>query len=290
VIHRRRDRAEAPAPAAPPIPSFERLLDPPGRAVLERLVREHGARRAFLLRELAAWHTAHGGPPADEDLTALLEHHGLARAFAHRERDELLHALRAARGDRGAAAKQVGLDGEAFERALDRLGAAAEAERLREDRRAELRARPTIAERARLVAAEADRLADLGILEELERDLRDRLGEHLRALRAGAGTTPLRVAFARSVSLAVPDAVALALRLGVKLEDADTPGPRRTAKTRPAGGGRPAQAPRRNVRASAPPRALRPGRGPGRAAPGGAPRPRPAAPRGPPRAGPRGRK
>jgi hypothetical protein len=254
--------------------------------VLERLVRDHGARRAFLLRELAAWHTAHGGPPADEDLTALLEHHGLARAFAHRERDELLHALRAARGDRGAAAKQVGLDGEAFERALGRLGAAAEAERLREDRRAELRARATIAERARLVAAEADRLADLGILEELERDLRDRLGEHLRALRAGAGSTPLRIAFARSVSLAVPDAVALARRLGVELEDADAPGPRRSQKARPAGGGRPAQAPRRNVRTTAPPRALRPGR----AAPGGAPRPRPAAPRGPPRAGPRGRK
>jgi hypothetical protein len=294
VIHRRRDRPAPAPPASPAAPSFERLLDPPGRAVLERLVRKHGARRSFLLAELAVWRTAAGAAPADEELTALLEHHGLARSFAHRERDELLHALRAARGDRAGAAARVGLDRDAYDRALDRLGARADAERLRDERRAELRSRATLAERCRLLSAEPDRLADLGLLDELERELRERLPEHLRALRAAASSTPLAVAFARSVSLEVADAAALARRLGVELgapEGSERPA-RTTRPVRPGRPPSPRSGPRpprsgsgprpprsstgpRSPRSSTGPRFPRSSTGPGlpRAAPGARPLP-----------------
>ncbi|HYD40573.1 MAG TPA: Fis family transcriptional regulator [Anaeromyxobacter sp.] len=264
VIHRRRDRPAPAPPASPAAPSFERLLDPPGRAVLERLVRKHGARRSFLLAELAGWRTVTGAAPTNEQLSAVLEHHGLARSFAHRERDELLHALRAARGDLRGAAARVGLERDAYERALARLGATADAERLRDERRAELRARATIAERCRMLAAESDQLADLGLLDELERELRERLPEHLRALRAGASSPSLAVAFARSVSLEVADAAALARRVGVELAAPEGAG-RAPAASRPA---RPGAAPG--------PRAPRAGSGERRPRPSGERRPRPS--------------
>jgi hypothetical protein len=297
VIHRHRDRTEPAPPASPAAPPFESLLDPPGRAVLERLVREHGARRAFLLRELAAWRTAQGAAPTDLELSALLEHHGLARAFAHRERDELLHALRAARGDRAAAAARVGLEREAFGHALDRLGATEDAEKLREERRAELRGRATIAERCRLLSAEADHLSDLGILAEVARELRDRMGEHLRALRAGHRAGSLGVAFARSVSLEVDQAVALARQLGVELE---APAARSRPGAAPAlaAGTRPGVRSRKGTRPPARTRSARPertairqaGRGKSGPARAGTPRPRPGGARRTPRAGPRKRR
>jgi hypothetical protein len=239
LIHRKRDQIVPAAPTPPSKPALERLLDPPGRAVLERLIRDHGARRAFLLGELARWGRADGGTPTDGDLDALLDHHGLARAFAHRERDELLHALRAARGDRRAAASKVGLEPEAFQAALDRLAARDDAERIREDRRADLRARATLADRCRQLATEAERLEDLGLLAEVETDLRARLGEHLRALRA-ASPGALSVAFARSVSLEERDALALAARLGIELPSSGgaAANPARSAPPRRPGGER----------------------------------------------------
>ncbi len=138
--------------------------------MIEQLLRREGARRPRLLAALAGWRRADGGAPDDADLTSLLDQHGLARAFAHREREELLHALRAARGELAAAARAAGLSPEDYRAALDRLGASLDAERIREERRAELRGRATLAERARLLSQEPERLADLGLLAELEAD------------------------------------------------------------------------------------------------------------------------
>jgi hypothetical protein len=230
VIRRARDRAPAaPAPAPEP-PRLADLRRPEGRTVLERLIRSHGARRAALVRALAAgWRRDDGAPPGADDLFALLEHHGLERSFARRERDEILHALRAAGGFRAAAAERLGLDVAGLDAALAALGAAADAERIRAERRAELRARATLAERVRLLLGEEERLRDLGLLAELEADLRARLPEHLRALRLGS--VPLGEAFARSLSVEPAAAGRLALRFGLEL------GPAR--ERRAAGGARP---------------------------------------------------
>lgn len=217
VIRRVRDRPLASAPPAPaPRPSLEELRLPEGRGVLERLLRRVGALRSALVAELAAgWVRPDGASPVEEDLSSLLEHHGLSRAFEHRERDELLHALRAARGVRAVAADRVALDVAGLEDALERLGATEEGKRIREERRSELRARTTLSERVRLLLVDEPRLADLGLLGEFEQDLRRRLPEHLRALRAGP--EPLRPALRRSLALSRAALDALVARFALDL-------------------------------------------------------------------------
>lgn len=285
LIRRARDRAPPEAPSPPPLPPADELRRPEGRAVLERLVRRHGARRAPILAALAqGWSGAGGEAPRDAELSALLDHHGLARAFERRERDEILHALRAAGGVRAGAAERLGLDVPALDAALARLGAGEEAERIREHRRAELRARGTLSDRVRLVLSDAPRLEDLGLLDEFERDLRARLPEHVRALHAGP--EPVALALGRSLSIPWPAAEALAARLGVDL------GPGASAASRSAGGARGRPAPRPS---GAPPAThrRRGGRGaPGRRPSGRAERTPPKGGRGrgsprPPRPGPR---
>ncbi|HET6414236.1 MAG TPA: Fis family transcriptional regulator [Anaeromyxobacter sp.] len=254
VVRRKHARAPPSPPPEATLPPLDQLRSPGGRAVLERLLREHGARRSFLLSALARWRRADGAPPDDLDLEALLEVHGLSRAFAHRERAELLHALRAARGEWAAAARQMGMSAESYRAALQRVGAAEEAERIRDGRRAELRRLATLTERSRLFAREAEFLLDLGLLAEVEGDLRSRLPEHLRALRASGAQGSLAAAFARSLALPVADALALADRLGLSLGDARSPSgpPARKARgdPRPLTGSRPRPRP---FRRGAPP-------------------------------------
>ncbi|MFY3746592.1 Fis family transcriptional regulator, partial [Anaeromyxobacter sp. Red801] len=243
VVRRARDRAAAPEPApAPSLPLLDELQLPAGRAELERLVRRLGARRPAILAALAAgWRRADGAPASDADLGALLELHGLAHAFARRERDELLHAVRAAGGVLSRAAEGLGLDAAGLRAALARAGAEREAERVRDERRAELRARATLTERVRLLLADEPRLADLGLLPEFEADLRARLPEHLRALRASGG--PLRPALGASLSLDRAGVDALGARLGLELgpaagsSPAEWPAPARRP-ARPERGGR----------------------------------------------------
>ncbi len=242
VIRRARDAAPPPPRPPPAPPPLDDLMRPEGRTVIERLVRRHGARRPALVVALAAgWRRDDGGTPGEDDLSRLLDHHGLARAFERRERDELLHALRAAGGVRPAAAARLGLEPAALEAALVRLGAAAQAERIREERRAELRARGTLSERVRLLLTDEARLRDLGLGTEFEEDLRARLPEHVRALRAAGG--PLALALARSLSVTPSEARTLAARFGIDLKGTDragTPdrGARRERISRPKAGGR----------------------------------------------------
>ena len=247
VVRRARDRAAA-APAAPArLPALDELRLSEGRATLERLVRRLGARRPALLGALVeGWRRADGAPPDEADLEALLDHHGLARAFARRERTLLLHALRAAGGAMGRAAASLDLAPEALEAALRRLGADREAEAIREGGRREVRRRATLTERARLLAGDEERLADLGLLEEVAADLRARLPDHLRALRAGRPPS-LAAALGRSLSLSRPAVDALAARLGLDLGPAEAPAapPRRGrppgGRGRPPGASRPGQ-------------------------------------------------
>jgi len=269
VVRRARDRVAAGAPTAPDWPRFDELFASEGRAVLERLVREHGARRAPIVAVLAdGWRRSDGTTPDAGDLASLLEAHGLRRGFERRERDELLHALRAAGGVRLRAAAAAGLSVDELDAALQRLGAAREAEAIRAAHRDELRRRELLSDRARLLLTEEARLADLGLLAEFEQDLRARLPEHVRALRASTAD-PLSAALARSLSLVPRDADRLSERLGIALERAAPPPaavPGRRTSPRPRGAAlhRPAPAPR----------AARPARGGPGPRKGGRPAPR----------------
>jgi hypothetical protein len=274
VIHRARDRAAPePTPEENPRRPVEELFRPEGRSVLERLVRAGGARRAKLAAALAAgWRTSTGAPATPDDLAALLEEHGLARAFERRERDETLHAVRAAGGLLGATAERLGIDEAGLASALERLGIGPEVERIREERRRDLRARATLSERVKLLLEDGPRLRDLGLEPEFEADLRARLPEHVRALQGGA--EPVPAALARTLSLPREAADALVTRLGLELPA------RGHAQPRPA---RPPEAPRSPGARATVPRRERPGQ-PGAAPRGGARRP--GAARGPGGGGP----
>ncbi len=218
LIRRVRDQvAPAPPPEPARLPLVNDLFASEGRTVLERLVREHGARRGRIAAALAAgWRRGDGNAPDEEELSRLLDAHGLARGFERRERDELLHALRAAAGLRSRAAGAVGIEPPAFDAALQRLGASREAESIRAAHRDELRRRATLSERVRMLLGEPERLADLDLLAEMEADVRERLPQLVRALQPSRAA-PLGVALARSLAVGPRDIDALAHRLGLDL-------------------------------------------------------------------------
>jgi len=225
VIRRFRDRREPARPEPAGLPPIDELLASEGRTILERLVRENGARRGQILAALAAgWRRPDGSPPGEEDLTRLLDTHGLARGFERRERDELLYALRAAAGSKTRASAALGLTPAAFDAALEHLGGGRQAESIQAAHREELRRRATLSERVRLLVGEAELLGELGLLAEVEDDVRKRLPEHVRALRA-SGAAPLSEALARSLTVAPRDVTELAARLTLELDPRGLSGP-----------------------------------------------------------------
>ncbi len=204
------------ARGAPRLPLFEELLLPAGRGALSRLIRHHGGRRPMLVAAIGATHRRADGEPLDDaDLDGALDHHGLHRVFLRRERDELFHAVRASSGVLAKAAAALGHDLASLGAAIGRLGLDAEVKRLREGRRRDLRARATLSERALLWVGQGDALADLGLLEEVEEDLRRRIPEHLRAL-ATTGE-PLELGLVRTLALPAATVKQLLTRLGIDL-------------------------------------------------------------------------
>jgi hypothetical protein len=255
-----RKAAVASRPATPPLarrpPLIEELLLPAGRGELERLLRKHGGRRPLLVAAIGATHRrADGLAIGDADLDAVLEHHGLDRSFLRRERDELRHAVRAAGAVLARAAAALGHDLASLGAAISRLGLDAEVKRLREDRRADLRARATLSERALLLVGSADLLADLELLEAFELDLKERLPGHLRAL-SGTGEA-LELGMARTLAIPGSAIGPLLQRLGIDLR-APVPSPPGALKPAP------------------PPRPRSPERAPSRAAGGRPPVRRPS--------------
>jgi hypothetical protein len=236
-VRRARDRVpHQVASVPPPLPLLEELYRPEGRAILERLIRQLGTRRSALAMALgASWRRADGAPVSEGDVAALLDEHGLARPFERRERALLLHALKAAGGARPRAAAQIGISAEAFCSALERLGAVQEAEEVRDEWRADIRRRATLSERVHLLTADEERLADLGVLDEVLADLRIRLPEHLKALRA-AEAEALAPALGRSLSLSRPAIEALARRFAL---DLGASAPRAGARARGSAPARP---------------------------------------------------
>lgn len=257
VVRRASERAPPSEPARPSPPLLDELLLEEGRAVLTRLVRRHGGRRARITEALAAgWRRADGLPVTPPDLDGLLAHHGMARAFEIRERDEVLHALRAAGGVRATAAAQLGVDLAALDEAIERLGARADSERIREQRRRELRARGTLTERVHLVLDDGARLSDLGLVDEFLKDLRARLPDHVRALSASPRER-LDDGLCRSLSLDERGIERLAQVTGIRLVSpqaraSGSPRPtRRPPEDRPRAG-KAGQAPSRGLLPSPP--------------------------------------
>ncbi|HTP50701.1 MAG TPA: Fis family transcriptional regulator [Anaeromyxobacteraceae bacterium] len=260
-IRRASERREEPSAHPAPRPSLEELFEEEGRAILDRLLRRLGAGRPALTSAIeAGWRRRDGAPVTDADLGELLAHHGLERAFAERERALVLHTLRKEGGIRPRAARELGYAPEALESALDRLGLRSEAESLREERRRDYRRRATLAERARLLAMDPDALGDVGLLGEVEADLRRRLPEHLRALRAGGARPPLDQALADSLSLPRAAVAQLAERLGLEAARPAPPGP---ASWPVSKSGQASRAPRRGKPSGRRSRAARAPSGPG---------------------------
>jgi hypothetical protein len=272
-IRRVRDRAAATLAAPPPLPFLQDLYREEGRAVLERLLRRFGPSRPGLAAALSAgWRRSDGGPAQSEDLEPLLAHHGLARPFAERERAMLLHTLRKLGGVRTRAARETGLSLEELDSAVDRLGLGPAVESLREERRRKLLRRGTLAERARLFAAEEEALSDLGIASEVEADLRRLLAEHLRALRASGKRSPLAAALADSLFLPRTTVDRMVEKLGVNVAaPSGRSGPPLRKPGAPTGPPRERRGPPRAAGSPSRPRG----------APGASPRPR-AAPFAPP--------
>jgi len=232
-IRRARDRQVPEAEAPAPRPLIDELYREEGRAVLERLVRRLGAVRPAVAAAVGeSWRRPDGAPVGDGDLERLLLHHGLARAFGERERALLLHTLRKLGGVMPAAAREIGTSVPELGSAIDRVGIRADVDALRETRRREFRRRATLAQRARMFAADEEALADLGLLAEVEADLRRRLPEHVRALRASGQRPPLAAALGDSLSLTAAAVARLAERFALEV-----PPPR------PATGGRPGSRP-----------------------------------------------
>lgn len=222
-IRRARQQEIQPASVPPALPLIDDLRRPEGRSALEQLIRRLGSRRSALVEALrAGWRRADGAAVTEGDLATLLDHHGLRRAFERRERTWLLHVLKAAGGVRPRAAAQLGISVADFQSALEHLGATREAEAVRDEWRADVRRRATLSERVRLLFADEERLADLGMLEEMLEDLRARLPEHLKALRA-ARPGPLAPALGRSLSLSRADVETLAQRFGLDLWNRPAP-------------------------------------------------------------------
>jgi len=270
-IRRARDRTREALAAPPPPPLLAELYREEGRAVLSQLLRRLGPSRPALAAALAAgWRRDDGRPAEAADLEPLLVHHGLLRSFAERERAALLHALRKAGGIRTEAARGMGLTPHELEAAVERLDLGAALGALREERRQKLLRRGTLAERARLFAAEEEALLDLGIAAQVEADLRRLLSEHLRALRAGDKRVPLGAALAESLLLPRAAVERMLARLGIDAavrpagRDA-APANARAAGASPGGRPRARRVPDRGARGRVPspraPAAPRRGRG-----------------------------
>jgi hypothetical protein len=275
VVRRASEARASDAPGPPAVPLFDELLLDEGRAVLERLIRRHGGKRARLVEALAAgWRRPDGQPAGGEELDRVLAHHGMAHAYELRERDETLHAIRAAGGVLLRAAAEVGLDRSGLEAALERLGVRAESDRIREQKRQALRARGTLTQRTHLLLDETERLTDLGLLEEFSQDLATRLPDHLRALTTGRFESTAE-SLGQSLSLDPRGVERLLQHTGVRLDAIA-----RAASARPPAPGRQERRPQRPRSGGSKPRATTGGPPPrkrptsgARRGPGGPPRP-----------------
>ncbi|HEY5677980.1 MAG TPA: hypothetical protein VIR81_14400 [Myxococcales bacterium] len=192
---RRRARAAPPSPA-PPEPAPKPAADPE-QALLKSVLAEVGPRRAALADRLGA----SGGA-----LLARFRAAGLEREFSLRERD-LIRALWAKhRASEAKVAADLGETPEGLRDIVVMRGLARELDAVRDRLRHEVRRKKWPADRIDQVLRHADELRDLGLYDELLREVSARAGVVWASLRGKSDALEL---FAKKLRLGREDAIGL---------------------------------------------------------------------------------
>jgi hypothetical protein len=192
---RRRARQAAPSPAAPqPAPP---AAPDPEQALLKSLLAEVGPRRAALAQRLGA-----GGGA----LLARFRAAGLERELSLRERDLIRALWSKHRASEAKVAAELGETPEALRDIVGMRGLARELDAIRDRLRHEVRRKKWPADRIDQVLRHADELRDLGLYDELLREVAARAGVVWTNLRGRGDTLEL---FAKKLRLRRDDAIRL---------------------------------------------------------------------------------
>jgi hypothetical protein len=192
---RRRARPAAPSPAAPE--SAPPAASDPESALLKSLLAEVGPRRAALAERLGA----SGGA-----LLARFRAAGLEREFSLRERDLVRALWSKHRASETKVAAELGETIEGLRDIVVMRGLARELDALRDRLRHDVRRKKWPAERIDQVLRHADELRDLGLYDELLREVAARAGVVWTSLRGKSDAPEL---FAKKLRLRRDDAIRL---------------------------------------------------------------------------------
>ncbi len=197
-----REPTRVPKPALPatkpePPPAerrpFPELMEPQGRALLERLMAQEKANPRQLVAKLTEEYQGPGRELSESDLRELLEHHGLAHSFRGREVQNVRFLIGFHQGARGKLCNALQMSPEELASYLEEIGLAQELERTRVERaRIEL-GRRRMPERLVQVLTRAPFLDDLGVLSVIDREVRQEL-EALFEEKESQGDSPRAVA------------------------------------------------------------------------------------------------
>ncbi|HET7784440.1 MAG TPA: hypothetical protein VIR81_09780 [Myxococcales bacterium] len=192
---RRRARPAAPSPAAPeaaPAPAPD-----PEQALLKSLLAEVGPRRAALAQRLGT----SGGA-----LLARFRAAGLERELSLRERDLIRALWSKHRASEEKVAAELGETREGLRDIVVMRGLARELDAVRDRLRHEVRRKKWPADRIDQVLRHADELRDLGLYDELRREVAARAGVVWTSLRGKSDALDL---FAKKLRLRRDDAIRL---------------------------------------------------------------------------------
>jgi len=173
-----RDKAPPSTPARRPIAE---LGSTAGAELLQKLLAEEKANPRVLAAKLAEQYDGPGYPLGETEFRALLDRHGLSAEFVEKEKANARFLIGFHQGARGKLAHAFLMTAEELNAYLTRLDLAAELERVRQERsRIEL-GRRKMTDRAVQVLTRAPYLDDLGVLQVIDREVRDWLEEqHVR--------------------------------------------------------------------------------------------------------------
>jgi hypothetical protein len=146
------------------------LQGPSGSAALWDLIEAYKGNRCAIERRLVELYARPDGSSlASSDFDALLARHGLTERFRTRQIENIRFLFGFHKGAKAKVAQALLIDLGALDALLTDLGLRSEIEGLRERHRGFVRTRMPLAERLRLVLVREKYLADLGILEDVDR-------------------------------------------------------------------------------------------------------------------------
>lgn len=137
----------------------------------ERVEAFRGNRRALERWMAEAYAHADGRPFTADDLDRALAANGLSERFRARQAENVRFLFGFHRGARGKVEQALFLTAEELDALVERLGLRAEVEAMRDFHRSAVLARMGVGDRLRLVLTREKYLADLGILDAVDREL-----------------------------------------------------------------------------------------------------------------------